>query len=373
MNNSLKTASAVLLSLLLTGGSVLGFADNDTNAEQKVMTIDDAVAYTMENNRDIQIADFNIDKEALNKKESDKAYRDADNSSSSRYSTLSGKLVQKGYYKLLADLSYDLSIMQRDAVELGATIETKSGFYTILNKIQDVETRTVNLERAQKVYDIASRKLEMGLGTKQELLMADANLETAKLDLESAKDDLTFERMSFNKTLGLPLEDDVKLDGAIGFEIYPEVDLEEKETEALENRIDVIAADQAYEASKLKEEIYGYFYTPNVYDFKAVEYEERSAYNELIDTEQEARLAVKKAYIDMKKAERAVFTLEKNVASMREVYRLSELTYEVGMSTQTELLQAQVDLETVELAYNQALLGYELAKMSFEASYQIGM
>jgi len=373
MNSSLKTASAVLLSLLLTGGSVLGFAGDETVEEPMLMTIEDAVAYTAQNNRDIQIADFNIEKEALNKKESDKAFRNAEDSKSSSYSTISGKLVKKGYYKLLADLSYDLALKQRDAVELGATIETKSGFYTILNKLKDVDTRTVNLERAQKVYDISSRRLDMGLGTRQELLMADANLESAKLDLESAKDDLVFERMSFNKTLGLPLDEQVTLDGSIGFEIYPDVDMEEKETQALENRIDVIAADQAYEASKLKEEIYGYFYTPNVYDFKQVEYEERSAYNELIDTEQEARLAVKKAYIDMRKAERGVSTLEKNVASMREVYRLSELTYEVGMSTQTELLQAQVDLETVELAYNRALLGYELAKMSFEASYQIGM
>ena len=287
MNNSLKTASAVLLSLLLTGGSVLGFADNETQTEQTVMTIDDAVAYTIENNRDIEIADFNIEKEALNKKESDKAFKNAENSKSTAYSVISGKLIKKGYYKLLANLSYDLALKQRDAVELGATIETKSGFYTIINKLKDVETRTLNLERAQKVYDISTRKLEMGLGTKQELLLADANLETAKLDLESAKDDLVFERMTFNKTLGLPLEEEIVLSGAIEFSVYPEVNLEEKEAEALENRIDVIAADQAYEAAKLKEEIYGYFYTPNVYDFKKVVYEERSAYNELIDTEPE--------------------------------------------------------------------------------------
>lgn len=373
MNKSLKTASAVLLSLLLTGGSVLGFAENDADAEPTSMTMDDAVAYALENNRDIEIAEFNIEKEALNKRESDDAYNNAQKSSSSQYSTLSGKLVKKGYYKLLADLSYDLSFKQKEAAEFGAVTGAKSGFYTVLNKIKDIDTRTLNLERAQKVHDIARRKFDLGLGTRQELLMAEANLETARLDLESARDDLAYERMAFNKTLALPLEETIVFEGGFVFEPCPETDLEEKTAEALENRIDVIAARQAYEAAKLKEEIYGLFYTPNVYDYKQVQYEARTAYNELINAEDGARLSVQKAWIDLKKAERAVVSLEKNVASLQEVYRLTELTYDVGMGTQTELLQAQVDLENLELAYNQALMGYELAKLAFEASWQFGI
>lgn len=362
----------LIVSIMFLGVSNASETSTDVSEANtdEVLQLDlqQAIDYGLEHNISIKIADLSIEKNKISYREARRASVDGNASGS-----LNGVLTDRGYYKRQSEMVLKVAEKTKEATKESIKIGIENSYFTILNKQEDIKTKEIALDRAQKLLDIAKSRLDLGVGTKQEVLSAEANLETAKLNLANAKDDLKYEKMNFNKLLGLELNKEVELTDQISFEKYPEVSLEEKIAEALENRLDVISAKEQYEVDKLNFEITSAVAPSNTYDYKESEFDNKKSYQELIDTENDVRLALNQSYIDLQKAQRAVEATKKNVESLEEAYRLTSLSYESGLKTITDVMEMQVNLNDTELAYNQALLQYELAKINFEASYGIGL
>jgi len=335
-------------------------------------SVDDAIAVALANSRDIQNAELAIETETINLRDARKMVDDAEDNKRFMV-TLEQKYVLRGYYKRLAEMSLTLAEKQKDLMEILTAFQAKSDYYSLKNAERDVALKAANAERTAQLLDLAKTKFALGTISKQELLSAEVNANSASLQEDTARNSLAYSKMTLNKTLSLPLESELVLTDELTFEPYGEVDLQEKEALALENRLDVIGAREAYEAALKKFEITAAVYTPNVYIYKKAELEKEDAYNELVNKETDAIIAVNKAYIDLKNAEKSVLIMAGNVSLMEESYRLSLLSYEYGLGTYLDAEAAQDKLAETELAYNQALLGYELAVLSFEASYSIGL
>ena len=142
---------------------------------------------------------------------------------------------------------------------------------------------------------------------------------------------------------------------------------------ALENRFSVISKKEAYETAKVYYEILSKLYTSNTYKNRQAFYDMEKAYNDLVNAEADAVLAVKKAYVDMVKAGRSIEALGKSREALAEAYRLTLLSYELGMGTLVDVLGAESALKEMEIAELEAIHGYNLAKLNFEHSYGIGM
>ena len=368
MDKKMTTLIALMLLAVLPIGAF-------TSTEQKIpatYSVEEAVAVAIENSRDIQNAELAIEKETINLRDAKKAFDQAEDNKRFMV-TLEQKYVLRGYYKRLAEMSLTLAEKQKELVEILTVFQTKSDYYSMKNAEKDLALKIANAERTAELYRLAKTKFELGTISKQELLAAEVNANSASLQAETAGNSLAYSEMTLNKTLSLPLEAELVLTDELVFEAYGEVDLQEKEALALDNRFDIIATREAYEAALKKFEITAAVYSSNVYAYKKVELEKEDAYNALITAETDARLAVRKAYIDLKKAEKSIGIMSGNVSLMEESYRLSMLSYEYGLGTYLDAEAAQDKLAETELAYNQALLGYELAVLSFEASYSIGL
>lgn len=366
----IKKIGLLLIAMLtLTFGLI--YAEEQSQNNTYNLSMEEAVKLGLENNDAVKIAQLDIAKNQVISKKATSLWSKAPENS-----MIETKLLSDGYYKRQSDMAVKLSRKGKELLEQKIELGIKNSYYEISRSIKDIEVKGKNVLRVQEQQRIAEAKLKIGTGIKQEVLTAQAAVEEAKLLLANAQDDLTYKKMEFNKLLGLPFDATVNLiDDVINnmsLKKSENIDLYEKIQLAQKNRMETIQAKENVEVSRLYFDIVSNYSAENTYDYRAANYEKEKAINELNDTRQNVDLSVNNAYLNVQKAARAVGVYEKNISSLEEAYRLSQLSYEAGVGIQMDVLNAQNMLYNAELSYVQSLHNYNLAKLSFEASYGIG-
>ncbi|MGD9567021.1 MAG: TolC family protein [Sedimentibacter sp.] len=363
------------IGLLLTAMLILTFgityAEEQSQNKTYNLSMEEAVELGLKNNEAVKIAQLDIEKNQVISKKAASLWSKAPENS-----MIETKLLSDGYYKRQSEMAAKMSRKSKELLEQKIKMGIKNSYYEISRSIKDIEVKEENVLRVMEQQRIAEAKLKIGTGIKQEVLTAQAAVEEANLLLANAKDDLTYKKMEFNKLLGIPSDATVNFTedviSNISLKATENIDLTPKVSEAQKNRIEVIQAQENAEVSKLYFDIVSNYSAENTYDYRAANYEKEKANNELNDAKQNVELSVNNAYLNMQKAARAVGVYEKNIASLEEAYRLSQLSYEAGVGVQMDVLNAQNMLYNAELSHVQSLHNYNLAKLKFTASYGIG-
>lgn len=335
------------------------------------LSMEEAIELGLKNNEALKIAQLDIEKNQVISKKASSLWSKAPENS-----MIETKLLSDGYYKRQSEMAVKLSRKSKELIEQKIELGIKNSYYEISRSIKDIEVKEENVLRVVEQQRIAEAKLKIGTGIKQEVLTAQAAVEEAKLALANAQDDLIYKKMEFNKLLGLPFDSIINLTQNVinnmSLQKSENIDLTAKVSEAQKNRIEVIQAQENVEVTKLYFDIVSSYSAENTYDYRAVNYDKEKANNELNDAKQNVELSVNNSYLNMQKAARAISVFEKNIASLEEAYRLSQLSYEAGVGVQMDVLNVQNMLYNAELSYVRSLHNYNLAKLSFEASYGIG-
>ncbi len=87
---------------------------------------------------------------------------------------------------------------------------------------------------------------------------------------------------------------------------------------------------------------------------------------------EEIEFQVRSAYLDLDEASRKVDLLEPAVAAAREGLRLARLRYEAGMSTNLEVMAAELALSVAETNHQQAVFSRQMATAKLLHSYGYG-
>ncbi|MPM02311.1 hypothetical protein SDC9_48556 [bioreactor metagenome] len=355
--------------IILTFG--ITYAEEQAQNKTYNLSMEEAVELGLQSNKTIEIAQLDIEKNQVISKKASSLWSKAPENS-----MIETKLLSDGYYKRQSEMAVKLSRKSKELIEQKIELGIKNSYYDISRSIKDVEVKEENVLRVMEQQRISEAKLKIGTGIKQEVLTAQAAVEEANLALANAKDDLTYKKMEFNKLLGLTSDATVNLTddviNNIRLQATENIDLTTKVSEAQKNRIEVIKAQENEEVSKLYFDIVSSYSAENTYDYRAANYEKEKAINELNDEMQNVKLSVNNAFLNMQKAARAVGVYEKNIVSLKEAYRLAQLSYEAGVGIQMDMLNAQNMLYNAEMSYVQSLHNYNLASLKFTASYGIG-
>lgn len=363
-----KIGLLLVIIMILTFG--IAYANESQNQIYN-LSIEEAVKLGLKNNKSIKIAELDIEKNQVISKKASSQWSNAPESS-----MVETKLLSDGYYKRKSDMAVKLSRSSKTLVEKKIELGIKNSYYELSRSIKDAEIKQKNVERVLEQLRIAEVKLKLGTGIKQEVLTAQAAVEEAKLMLANAQDDVKYKKMEFNKLLGISLNADVNLTedviSNVNLKKLGDINLSDKIKAAQKNRIEVIIAKEKSEVAQLYFDIISKYSAKNTYDYREANYENEKASNELNDAMQNVELSVNNSYFTMQKAERAINVYQKNIESLNEAYRLSKLSYEAGVGVQVEVLNAQNMLYNAELSYVSALHNFNMARLMFEASYEIG-
>ncbi|MDD2573819.1 MAG: TolC family protein [Firmicutes bacterium] len=367
---------------LITACALFTFAGADEAEDTMTLTLQQSVDYALENSAAIKLSHTAVEKAEVGYKEAKSAYDKADKAgglSREDRMLMSSQMIfenykmTEGYYKEMADMGRTLAEKGREQTIETVKMAVQSAYFNLLFAQDKAEIQRSILDSAKKDMDIAGKKYELGMVSQVDVLSSEAALESAKLGYNTATRDLEYQRMSFNKTLGLPLKTEVGLTDSLTFEEPPGADIEEEVTLALQNRYEVIAAKEQYRVNELNHKLTLGWYPENTFVTRQARYDMESTHQSLVNAEQDVELSVRKAYMDMQSAYDSIGVLSKNVERLQKAYDIARLRYDTGMATSQEVVNALNALNDIKLQHLQAVHGYNLARIQFEASSGIGI
>ncbi len=311
--------------------------------------------------------------------------------------------------------AYELGKLGIDEAELGLELEkldlilaVKQAYFRVLEADRFVEVAEKAVDSLKSHVEVARSFYNVGMIPINDLLKAEVELSNAEHDLIRAENAALIARASFNTTLARPINDAVVLEDLQSFcpetgqfSGYVEQALRQRpEIRSLEVRLEQTAQKRRLAASDYYPDIslnYDYIKEGDEPDVRGSRVHDanrwqvmavmswtffewgktRSAVREvesmrmqLVQTraamEDNIRLEVKQAYLDLFEAEKNIPTTTKAVEQAEENLRVSRERYEAQVATSTEVLDAQTLLTQALTNYYRALYSHHLARARLE-------
>jgi hypothetical protein len=386
-------SSMPVLGMETTSESAVSEEENQEEAvkeEVLQLTIEDAVQLAIENSWDIQTLDRNLRNidDAIDAQEDLqdamelilKGPIDSINKALEKYkemglvsSYVDALLIKRGFgleqIKSQEVVLEETKKQTLEAIEIGA----KSAYYQVLIAEKTLELQEQLLKKAEQHKKIAQVKYENGVATKLVKLQADSAYISAKSDYQNAEDELKIKYLELNNTLGLNFDQKVELISDVGYTPTEEIDLAASIEAAFENRSDIKKLKSELELQEVETAAYKSYYTPALQQYKDAEEKLLEAEHAYEQSFKDVELDVRRNYLELVKAERALNNMTESVAIARESVRVSQLFYEYDLATLTDVIDAETGLAQAEIGRYQLMISYNITKMMFENSYNVGL
>ena len=362
-----------------------------TEIEPLKLSLDDAVRIATENSREM----WKIDDGIAQVKEARKDARDAKDAAEKIMAMsfeeiaiaeqLSGQkidvtsnyveriMAKNGYYITYADTQQAQLEKNRLMIIAGIEIETKSLYYSVLVAEQTIEINKLNLTKAEEQLRVVNLKFNNGSATKAEVLNAEMAIQKANTDLDSAVDDYSIAGLNLLNTLELPFDTEFILtDTNLTYVATEEINLNEIIEKAKAERPEILTAENNLKLQQIETHANTAYYTSNLRQHKSAKEKLKDAEINAEQVYKNVELDVRKSYLNLIKAERALINMGKTLELAKEAARINKLLYDNGMATNLDVLEANSGMYQAEIGYYQLLAAYNINKLMFDNSNLIG-
>lgn len=403
----MKKKIAALMSVLLLAGLLhtsYVFAQgetkdskvNDVNIEKDAastlesvktmeLSMDAAVKLAKENSREMWKIDDGLKKLQEARRQGRNAKEQAEILMSMSLDTLSAMdlnpsekyvetlLAKNGYYITYADTQSKQLEKSRELLNIGLEIETKSLYYKVLLAEKSIAINESNLNKAKEQLRVINLKFNNGSATKAEVLNGEMAVHKAQADIDSSRDELEIEKLELLNKLDIPFDMEINLtDKELNYVPTAKIDLNNAVEKAKLDRPEVLTAKNALELQKIETHAYTAYYTPNLREYKSAVEKLKDAELNIPQTYKSVELDVRKAYLNLVKAERALVNMDETIKLAKEASRVNKLLYENGMASSLNVLEADTNLAQAEIGRYQLLAAYNLSKLMFDNSNLMG-
>jgi outer membrane protein TolC len=304
----------------------------------------------------------------------------------------------------LAKLGIDQSKVDLELAKLDLALRVKEAYFNILKAEKSLDVAKKAVESLESHVKVNRNFYDVGIIPINDLLKTEVELSNAQYTLIIAQNASQLAQAALNTLLARPINEPVLVEDILVYK-SDKPDFNEYMTKALDNRPEIKAIDinvnQIEEQVRLAKSKY-YPSAVLTYDYikagddpgvsgsdfhddsswqataalswtiwewgKANDSirEKKSLKRQLVQTrknlEDNIRLELKKAILDLDKAEKNIPTAKKAVEQAEENLRVSQERYKAQVTTSTEVLDAQTLLSQARTNYYNALYDHNLAK-----------
>lgn len=347
--------------------------------KQMNLSINDAVKLAQENSREMWKIDDKLKEFYDMRRDASKAKDYAEESmsmplsESSGATTLNTILDRNGYYIKFSDLKTKEVEKNRELVLKGIEISTKSLYYQVLVAEKAIEVNEGNMKKAQEQLRVINLKFNNGSATKAEVLNGEIAVQKSQSEIDSSKNDLQMAKLNLLNKLNLPFDVELTLtEKEMKYVPTSEIKLNEVVEKAKAQRPEILTALNDLELQKIKTHCYTAYYTSNLRQNKAEIERLKDAELKIPQVYKDVELDVRKSYLNLVKAERALINMDKTVELAREASRINKLLYENGMAASPDVLESDTNLAQAEIGRYQLLVSYNISKMMFDNCQLMG-
>jgi hypothetical protein len=261
------------------------------------------------------------------------------------------------------------TVIERDEDTINKKLDT--GYIEIVAETISVLGRV----RSPLPFEVASSKeIKEDLRLKYRFLdLRNREVQKAKTELDSAMDDYNIAELNLLNKLQLPFDTKLTLtDKEFTYVPTEEINLTEAIEQAKAERPEILTAENNLELQKIETHAYTAYYTSNLRQHKAAKEKLKDAELNVPQAYKDIELDVRKSYLNLIKAERALINMEKTLELAKEAARINQLLYDNGMATNLDVLEANAGLAQAEIGRYQLLVAYNISKLMFDKSNIFG-
>lgn len=273
--------------------------------------------------------------------------------------------LAKAFYKEYSPIAYEAGIN-------GIKNSTIQAYYGRLMTEEAYKIAQETTAIKETLYNNTQRKYQLGVASKMELLLAESDYLSAQQSEAEALATLNSTKMSFNMAMNFDLMQNVKLTDSLVLVEAPVIDIDASIKSALESRNEILKAKYDAENAQIQfSSVMAYPRNSATYlgaeaNYKGMEL----AYKMKLLT---VELEVRQAYMNLQNLAAAVTTAQHTAENAKEAARLSQLQYDAGMCTLTDLQTAQNNYAAAQLGVASAITNYDIAVYSFEYNSNAGI
>ncbi|HNY13439.1 MAG TPA: TolC family protein [Candidatus Wallbacteria bacterium] len=315
------------------------------------------------------------------------------------------------YGKAMAEKYKDAAVFSVDSAKVNLVYNVRKSFYDLLLAKEFVKVATESLELIKAHVQTVKNRFNAGTSSKFDLLRVEVQEANIKPNLIKAVHGLTISKNVFNNVLAMPIFYEIEIRGKLYKPELPVVDLDNAINTALAGRQDVMAAKSDLDAAEYALKLAKAGNKPTValagtyekalgsatpidkfnetwnmsmvaqmplYDGKATKHSVETAHENIgqktIRFEQileNVKLEVKIAHQELIQADELIVASEKNVEQAREALSIAQVSYDNGLNTNLEIMDAQLALTQAKTNYYQSLHDYMVAYAKLEKAMGI--
>lgn len=333
----------------------------------QVFTIDDAVKYALENNKNLIALNETLTANEYALKGENQSYKYyRDNAIPS--SAIGTYYIAVGYQVETA--KYQIRKSKRDIVqnEYNIKMAVEKAFYEYLNKLKKIDIAKSNLENAKEKFNQAKVKNAQGTLSDLELSQFEVNVMSGENTLKSENRELEVYMLNLKNTIGYPLDEELKISGEFKL---PEMDktTPEQAVEKSLTNVNMVELRDSYDLAALNYKVNINWYSgaqPQYYNAKATYEAATQQYNQSVN---QNTISVITAYNNMAAAYDGVDYMQKQLEVTRKNIDAQKVRYDMGMITASDYIDGVNQLAELEINAADTSLSAYLAALNYRAAY----
>lgn len=312
-----------------------------------------------------------------------------------------------------ADYSYDAANLTLEATKQTIRQVTTAAYYGVLHCFNLVKVNSDSVETLREHQKNVDAAFAVGTVAKNDVLRSQVQLASAEQAFTTALNNYYVAVSQLNNIIGLPTENDTRPTDEMTYKGY-DLQLDKCLEYALTHRPDGIAAQRQakaarYALSATKAEALpeiaavatrstagekinrhnhdsgdnwfaGVAVSWDVFDNginRARVHQSKAQYQQALEAaeqqEEDIRLEVREAFLDMLAAEKNIITAGKAVEQAKEDYKIASLRYANGIGTHIDVMDAEDNLNKARTNYAVALYSYNIGKAELDRAMGIAV
>lgn len=245
-------------------------------------------------------------------------------------------------------------------------------YYGILLAEENLKIAKDSLANTNRVDENIQKKYQQGTVAKIDTITSKNQVKQAEGNVSSAETALKNAKMNFNILMGYDSMQNIKTKDSLSLKEAPEGNLTKFIEAALDNRNEIKSLKMAFSIQDILLASLKYRYPENSATYlnqKAATLQAKKSYEDIpIQIEQEVR----SMHMDLIDKKRDVELAKENVKIADEVYRISQISFDAGINTLTDVQESGIRSYQAALSLAAAITDYNLTVHNFKHAISIG-
>jgi len=330
-------------------------------------TVDDAVKYALENNKNLLALHETVTSYEYAIKSSKQTY-DSMNDKGVSCADINTYLVVVGY--TLESDKYQLRKTNRSIVqtEYDITMGVKKAFYEYINKQKKLEIAKKNLESAEEKYSQAKVKHEQNMISDLELDQFAANVQSSENTVKTQEREIGVAMLSFKNTIGYPLDKNLNISGTFTLPEMDKTGPADAVAKSMSN-VTMIELNDSFDLTKYYHDLNFSWYSGNQPQYHTAKANLKAAEQQHENSINQNTISIVSAYNTMVNVYDSLDVLNTQVELAKKNVEVQKLRYDMGMITSLDYIDAVNSLAELELTIADTSLNAYLASLNYRALY----